>query len=416
MRKSIENIWNALFPPKKEPAQQAYAHNSIFRRFIDAANTNDPGYETLKQAVSYCDEALKIARQRISLASEIVNFEEKMESYSSVKNMSEMEIRRINNALDRYVNAARERANLLEQLTTFDKTLYDMIELEGEAQAAVAQIQDAERNQRILRRDIGQLQGEKDALEHEEGILVQGVNNIIKTAFVLAGVFVVASVLLAYFALARGSDIFWTSSAMAVMAASLGFTIYAFRRRALYELEINLRKRRRAARLISTKNVMYAYYTNYLSFCYEKYNVKSSAMLSGHLSDMENYKQVLSRIEAIRQVMHEAQEEAEDLLQEFGIKNDAASLESFAKNNSIASQKAAYEILESKKLSAERALTSLDKRHEEIWDMLSTLSKRNPMSEKLIDAVIQAYMDELRKFMDDKRNPGSILEAEKNAG
>ena len=81
--------------------------------------------------------------------------------------------------------------------------------------------------------------------------------------------------------------------------------VYLFRRHAYHELVLNNKKQKRAIELLNKKNVIYAYYTNFLKFEYDKYKVRNSTMLSSNLKDYDNYKHLVNRYDQISKILYQ---------------------------------------------------------------------------------------------------------------
>jgi uncharacterized protein YhaN len=285
-----------------------------------------------------------------------------------------------------------------------------MTQLEDQAQEAAATLQDAEGYQRMLRHDIGQLQGEKTSLEYEQRLLVTAMNFVVKLSYALALMFVLSIVILSYYALARGARVFLPAVGVFLMIVSLAVVVFTFRRRAAFELNSNKMKRIRAVELLNRKNTLFAYYTNYLSYCYSKYKVRNSRMLATNLKDLDNYKRVIGRLDAARNAMRDSQAEIEEFMKSHGLKNERATLESFAKNANFKRDRLACSELSRKATEAETALNTLDARHEELWAKICELARIAPGKDG-VQPIIQTYFDEVEKLINDEESTDEPMEA-----
>ena len=390
----------SFFKRNKEASVQLPEYYSIFMKYLEGIDESNSCYAPLRQTIGLCEDALRVVKQRMILSKKIFDIDNKIQELECFNLLSEEEVDYLKNMLSRFTSLSTERNVLLNQITSFDKHISDMDMLETQAASAVSNIHDAERSQRILRHDIGYLQGEKTDLEFERGALENGLEFINKFTVAMIGLFVFISFFLGYLYMFRNTPIFFPSSILVIALIIVSSLIYAFRRRTVYELQLNVKKQQKAMGMINKKNVVFSYYTNFLKFSYGKYKVKSSQMLKKNLDDLNNYKHLAGRIDAIRKIMYETEEEIEKFLREKNLVNFKSSIETFAKTISIDDKKKYYAELNSIKLRHEKELLSFDSRHEEIWDMLVTLSEYDGVSSnKNIKMVIQAYLDEVGRIL-----------------
>ncbi|MDR1640517.1 MAG: hypothetical protein LBT59_12530 [Clostridiales bacterium] len=394
---SIFERIKALFKKEEVPPAPVF-FSSVFMRYITETDPSAPYYKERKLAAGFCDDALRIAGRRLQLSESLQNLQTDLAKCTKAAKLTEEESVQLTNLLDHYLHMSSERSGLYEQLTTFDKSLYEMTQLEDQAQEAASTLQDAEGYQRMLRHDIGELQGEKISLEDEQRLLVTAMNFVIKLSYAIAILFVLSIVVLSYFALARGVSVFLPAIGLFLMIASLTVVVFTFRRRASFELASNKMKRIRAVELLNRKNTLFAYYTNYLSYCYSKYKVRSSKMLATNLKDLDNYKRVIGRLDAARNAMRDSQAEIEEFMRVRGLKNDRGTLESFAKHANLKRDRLACNELSRKATEAETALTTLDARHEELWAKICALARMAPGRDG-VQPIIQTYFDEVEKLI-----------------
>jgi hypothetical protein len=383
----------------KKNNRDPIAFNSVFRRYIIETDPDAPYYEERRIAAGLCDDALRVAGRRLEMSKVLHTLEEKLIELKGSIKLTDEESLELTRLLDRFLNLSNERAGLYEQLTSFDKSMYEMTQMEDEAHEAAATLQDAEGYQSMLRHDIGRLQGEKSNLEYEQRLLVRAMNFVVKFAYFLGFLFVCAIVTLSYFALTLGANIFFPSVGIFLMLISLVAVMYGFRRRAAFELNVNQRRQSRAVELLNRKNVLFAYYTNFTKYCYGKYKVRNSKMLATNLSELDNYKKVVAKLNNVGDAMRKARIEIEEKLMAHGIKNDRATLESFAKNANFERDRIAAMALEKKVKEAESALVSLDAKQEELWNKVCSLMKKSPGREG-VQPIIQTYLDEVDKLIE----------------
>jgi len=177
--------------------------------------------------------------------------------------------------------------------------------------------------------------------------------------------------------------------------------LYFFRQRVKSEMRLNLRKQQRAIELLNKKSVVYAYYTNFLRFCYKKYKAKNSRTLENNLNDLESYRFLANRIDTVRSIMYETETGIERFLREKKLGGVKATIEGFAKTVNLDDKRRRFKELEGEKLSLEKNLTEMDKRHEEIWDVLVKLNVED--TTQTINSILETYMAEAEKVFSAKK-------------
>ena len=367
---------------------------SKFKRFFDEMDTEDPLYPSVRQTSGLCDDALRIAKQRIQLGTRLQGYNEKLLELEAFSRLTDTELERFKKMLAYILALTSERNQLYANLTDFDKNLVDMFKLEEEATLAVPQIKNAEERQRLLKQDLGYLYGEKAELVYERENMEKGLLFIHYFTLGIVGLMISMTLLLGYLYIFNETNIFAATVAITSLVIVVAALLYIFRRRIRYELRLNFKKQMRAVTLLNQKNVVYAYYTNYLRFVYNKYKVRNSQMLENNLKDFGNYKFLVDRIDNLRRTMYETEAEIERFMREKRLSGVRASIEGFARTVNLDDKKRYYEELVKSKEAVERQLTDLDLRHEEIWDTLMVLNDNDKSSNKVIDKIIQTYLDE----------------------
>ena len=379
---------------KDTKVDAAFETYSKFKRFFEEMDLEDPLYPSVRQTSGLCDDALRIAKQRIQLGTRLQEYDEQLLELEHFSRLSEEEIEKLKKLLQYFMALTVERNQLYSQLSDFDKSLVDMFKLEEEAALAVPQIREAEERQRLLKQDLGYLYGEKADLVYERENFEKGLQFIHYFTLGLVGLFIVMTLLLGFLYIFNGSNIFLPTVIITLMVIIIASLLYIFRRRIRYELRINFKKQLRAVELLNKKNVVYAYYTNFLRFVYNKYKVRSSQMLENNLQNFGNYKFLVGRIDNLRRTMYETEAEIERFMKEKHLTGLRASVEGFAKTANLDDKKRYYEELLKSKEAVEKELNALDLRHEEIWDTLMVLNDNDRSSGKIVDKIIQTYLDE----------------------
>jgi len=367
---------------------------SKFKRFFEAMDMEDPLYPSIRQTSGLCDDALRIAKQRIQLGTRLQEYDEKLVELEHFSRLTEEEIARLRKLLEYFMSLTVERNQLYNQLSDYDKSLVEMFKLEEEAALAIPQIKDAETRQRLLKQDLGYIYGEKADLVYERENMEKGLQFIHYFTLGLVGLFIVMTLLLGFLYIFNGTNIFLPTVIISLMVIIIASLLFIFRRRIRFELRVNFKKQLRAVELLNKKNVVYAYYTNFLRFVYTKYKVRSAQMLENNLQDFGKYKFLAGRIDNLRRTMYETEAEIERFMKEKKLTGLRASVEGFAKTANLEDKKRYYDELVKSKQALENELNSLDLRHEEIWDTLMVLNDHDNSPAKIIDKIIQTYLDE----------------------
>ena len=367
---------------------------SKFKRFFDSMDIDNPLYPSVRQTSGLCDDALRIAKQRIQLGTRLQEYDEKLLELECFSRLTEDELVRLRKLLEYFISLTVERNQLYNKLSDFDKSLADMFKLEEEAALNLTQIRDAEKRQRLLKQDLGYLYGEKADLVYERENMEKGLRFIHLFSLGLVGLFISMTLFLGFLHIFGRINIFLPTIITTVMVIIIALLLYIFRRRIRYELRVNFKKQLRAVELLNKKNVVYAYYTNFLRFVYNKYKVRNSNMLERNLHNFGKYKFLVGRIDNLRRTMYETEAEIERFMKEKRLTGLRASIEGFAKTAGLEDKKRYYDELVKSKATIESELNNLDLRHEEIWDTLMILNDNDRSSNKIIDKIIQTYLDE----------------------
>jgi hypothetical protein len=377
-----------------------YETYSRFKPFYEKMDKNDPSYTNVRQAATLCDDALRIAKQRLRLSARIHQLIEKLNELESFSNLSEDETLDLRRELDRFVALTSERSMLLNQLSRFDNSLVEMFQLEQDAAMAIPQIKDAEKHQRALRQDIGYLRGEREELVTERDDMGRTMLFIRRFTMGMVALFAFVGIMLMYMYFVDGRDIFFPISLLIFLVMMIVSLLYMFRQRLRREMRYNKRKQHKAASMLNKKFVVFAYYTNYLRFSYRKYKVRNSRTLENNLNDFESYKYLVNRIDTVRALMYETEESIERFLREKKLTGVKATIESFAKTVNLEDKRRYYSELDYEKKRAEKDLIELDARHVEIWDTLSKLRENDRSREKMVETIISTYLTEAGKLFE----------------
>ncbi len=398
----------------REKDNEDYSRYSKFKVFLDGVKKTDSQYTCISTAVDLCDEALRIAKNRVSLVNKIKSMDDTLSELACFNELTEEDIKKLKNLLERFISLTKERNTLRNQITGFDNSLVHLMKVVDDAKFAVDNIAHAEKKQRIFRHDIGYLQGEKSDLEHERSALKNGLSFINKFTTVMTLIFVSIALFLVYSFVLNKNSIFVPTAILTIMVIIVGALVLIFRRRVVFELHLNLKKQQRIIGVLNKKSVVYAYYTNFLGFEYKKYKINNSKALKANLKNYETYKHLSSRIDAIRNILYETERQIEIFLRDKKIVNKNTTIEQFARTLNIEDKRAYYNELLHRKKTAEENLLELDTRHLEVWEGLEALKEGDQSEDRIINTMIKMYFSEVDKIVSTSDEIDGIDEINEN--
>lgn len=389
------NLIHSAWPKADEP-ETFLAHSRFKQRAEEMLDGPLP--EDIHHAASLYEEALMIARRRIHAANKITSFEDAMRDIESFAKLQLEEAKELKNLLETFLSVTKDRNVLRHQLVDFDKGVDAIAQLEDDAVAAVPKIQDSEQMHRILKRDVGYIEGERIDLEYERETLISGMAFAKKLTIGSVTALTLAVMILGYIAIIQGNTVFYRVAALTMAAILVMCVLYMFRRRITFELKLNAKKQARAVELINKKIAVLAYHTNFLNFAYKKYKVRNAKALIKNLSEYDRYKHVTSRLDSIRGILYETESRIEQFLRDKNIDSGKFSIEQFARNIDIEDKQKHYKLLEHDKLKQEENLYRLDLRHNDIWEYLEKLKATDATG--VIELMSQVYFDEVVQMID----------------
>jgi hypothetical protein len=258
-------------------------------------------------------------------------------------------------------------------------------------------IKDAEKHQRALRMDIGYLTGEKEELAFERDDMQKNVRFIHSFSIITLSVLGIIALSLIVLEFSNVNfNIIVPTFMLVVLAMAFLLIVNIFRHRVRREIKLNSKKQQRAIELLNKKSVVYAYYTNYLRYCYKKYRANNSRTLENNLNDLESYKHLANRIDTVRNLMYETETSIERFLRENKLGGVKSTVEGFAKTINLEDKRRRFKELNAEKELSEKTLLDLDKRHEDVWDSLTKLNATDETG--TINGILEAYMNEAQKL------------------
>ncbi len=381
---------------------------SIFKAMLEGME-NEAYYPNLFRAAEICDSTLEISKRRILLINKIAKKQEILSELECYNQLTDEEADKLKKLLESYVSLTKERNTLRYQLADFDRSVEYMISLEEEANKIMPELEDAEKKQRVFRNDISSLEGEKAALEYEHTVLKKGLLFIQRLTVAMTVAFGGVALFLAYSYMINQAAIFIPTSILVLLLIFITVLVHVFRKRMIYELDLNIKKQKRAIQILNRKNVVCAHYTNYLNYEYKKYKISNAHMLKNNLKDYAHFKHITFRIDAIRDILYETNRQIEKFLRDYGISDAKFTIEQFAQTINIEDKKFFYNKTQNECSALEKELDELDKHHAELWEELMKLNEQDVTADKLIDSMIQIYFSQVSRFLADV-NKGEAVE------
>ncbi|MCL2499045.1 MAG: hypothetical protein FWE90_01785 [Defluviitaleaceae bacterium] len=396
MFRRIGHFIKSVFGKSGKRKGAHYEVSSRFKPFYEVMDKSDPLYPAVRHAATLCDDALRVARQRMRINAQLHEANEKLTELDAFVTLTDEEVVDLKKMLERFMTLSGERSVMLERLSNYDASLVDMTPLEEDARSAVATIKDAEKLQRALRSDIGYLMGEKEELIHERSEMAQSLIFIRRFTFTVIGLFIVVGAVMAFQFFVSRQEIFIPAVILVLLVMGIISLLFVFGQKLRREIRLNLRKQHRAVEMLNKKNVVYAYYTNFLKFCYDKYKAKNARVLEANLNDLESYRHLTNRIDTIRSLLYETEEGIDSFLRRKKLTGIRATIEGFAETVNLDDKRRRIQQLEVQKANAERDLAELERRHEEVWEVLMALNDADPTQR--VGEVIETYLSEAGKL------------------
>ncbi|MCL2854635.1 MAG: hypothetical protein FWE21_03340 [Defluviitaleaceae bacterium] len=392
---------NKLYPLKR--MEQEGEKPSSFSEFVEQAGRQ----ENAVNAAALCDEALNIVSDRIVLINRLKDVEGRMEEVAAYGKLSKEEVEDLRDLLDRYTNMSRESNSLKYQVTNFDAGLSDLDKLQQSAENAVPEIKFAEERQRMFKKDISYLEGEKMVLGHAKERLANATDFLYKFAIAIVLFFAAACLVLVFLYAVHNINTILILSGMLVFIIIIAGLLYSLRQKLRYELRMNAKKQARAVTLLNKKIANYAHFTNYLNYEYRKYKVRNSQMLENNLEDYNNYKFLTKRLDSLRDIMTQTEAAIDFFLRDKGMDRNYSSIEKFASTLNIDDKLAFHEDLSKEKLLIETSLKRLDTRSGQIWDVLTALKRSPGKDGEIIAQMMDEYVAKAGKLIETDKNHGT---------
>ena len=409
-KSSIFNKFLSLFKKEEELHIKNYSEEySKFREYLFLLDETEKD-ESVNKAIELCDDNLKLARHRAYLDKKRKDCQTILEDLECYNTLSEDDADLLKSFVNKFIHLTNERRGIQYQLGDFDSSVHKLEALEEDAYDAICQIEDAEVEKRILKRDIRLIKDEKERTVLDREKLLFAYNIIHKFSFIFTFILGISIVVLTLLHMSAKENVFFP---LAILCFTLILTIaliYAFRKKIIFELKLNEKKQAKLTGLLNKKTVVYSYYINFLNYEYKKYHIKNSKVLKKNLEDFENYKHLITRFDNLGKLLYEVQSQLEGFLKNHNINITKISLEAFAKSINIDNKIAYYRDIEIKKNKIEQRISEIDKEQGELFEKLVELNINDTSKEKVIEKIIKACIAESEKiiFEDDEENEKDI--------
>ena len=370
---------------------------SKFEEFVKAVDPKDPIYENVKKVAGLCDQAIKLAREKLMLDSKLQVLNSEIQEISYYENLTEEDIDHLKELVARYMGLSKDRNTMRYQIASFDKAIERMDKLEDDAKFVLDNVRDAEKKQRYFKNDLRHIEGEKVALNYERENLLNAQIFVQKLSMALVGLFLITALGITIFAVATRSNMFVPMAILVFMLLFIVPSIQYIKNRIINELKLNLRKQKKASELFNKKSVVYVHYTKFLNFVYKKYQVENAEKLDQNIKDHDHYRHILTRYDAIGKSLRNTEDQIDFFIREHGIKNTAATIEAFAKTMDIEDKKRYYNELKKEQERLTAHDKELEQKHNSIWNDLVVLNEEDKKSQ-VIDFIIQRYIEEVSKL------------------
>lgn len=388
----------------KKKVDENKSMNSIFDEFVNSVSPKSENFVVVREASELSEECLRLFKQKIIILNRSKIANEKLEEMSIFTQLSQVDIDYLKMILNRYVALVREKNVVSAQVSSFDKNVCALLELESDAVENLPKIEDAEKMQRIFRTDLNHIEGEKEELLYEMDVLIKGRDFFKKFTYVFVFIAVIMATFLSFMGIFYEADIFMQLFILIITVMFISTFLVILRSKISKDMRRNIAFQKRAVTLLNKKNAVYAYYTNFLRFEYKKYMVKSSAELRENLRELSFYKQHLRRADSVRSVIRESEYEIDKFMRANNIKNTKISMLDFAETINIEDQRRYYEHVSMEKEKAEQTLKELDEKHELVFNKLLDLKENDKSEEQIVGKILKAYYEETNKLIRNYEN------------
>ncbi len=259
-KKSFFNKFVSLFKKEeeldiKETLKDYSEEYSKFREYLFLLDETERD-EDVNLAIDLCDDNLKLARHRAYLDKKRKDCQSILEDLECYNTLSEEDADLLKNFVNKFIHLVNERRGIQYQLGDFNSSVHKLEALEEDAYDAICQIEEAEVEKRILKRDIRLIKDEKERTELDREKLIFAYSIMHKFSFVFTFILGISIVILTLLHMSAKQNVFFP---LAVLCFTLILTIaliYTFRKKIIFELKLNEKKQAKLVALLNKKTVV----------------------------------------------------------------------------------------------------------------------------------------------------------------
>jgi len=412
---NIKNFLGKLknfFSFKRKKTKEIQHTNRKFEKYLENIDILDPAYESIKEAIEFCQESLYYYEKRIMLNNALQTLVIRQQDLEVFNSFSKTDIQKLQNYIDAYKTVSKENTMLKNQIDNYNKMLDYLSKYEKEVETAIKEIEYYEQRQAGLKRDMAYISGEKEELIYSKEHLEQGLDFLYKFSIGLVCMLAIITFVLGVLKIMYNYEIFVPLSILAVFAIILGSATYIFQRKFRYELQRNVLLQSRALELLNRTKALYVNCTGFLNYEYKKYKVRNSEMLRNNWDEYTYQKQISRRHIAMNNRTEELVTNITKMLQEKGIQECNELFEQLINLISLEDKRALYRDVKAQKDDIEKQLEQLDINQEKLWGQLIDLQQKDTTEDNIISHIIKEYEQEVDKILNDKVNVQTLTDVE----
>lgn len=392
----IVGVFMGEFTTKTKKYLKAFLNIISFGLF--SRKNRDKSYDLFgfsdeaKKANSLCEELLDTGKKKLILLKELQELSKRESELEKFKKLTEEDIKRIRKLLFDHKAIVDEREALKGRLISRNRILSTIQKYEEDFPDIIKEIEEAEDKQRRVKMDIDYLTGEKEALIYSKEQLELAKEFIDRLSVGIVILFGLVALIFTYIFIAKESNIFFPLSITAICVMLVGTITYFFKRRVVFEINKNGLMQAKVVKLLNGAKIRYVYYTNFLDYEYNKYNVDSTEQLQRSWELYMKNKHHEKRYNNINIRMNQIEEEVMGILKDRGI--NVNYFEDIKHWSRIEERKNVLDNIQKEKSILESKLNYLDQYQEEIWAQLEELKENDETEDKTIEKIINRYLEE----------------------
>lgn len=373
---------------------------------------SDEDYDNVKEITVLCSQSINITSQKMQLLSNSRNIEREMHNTRYIADLSDEEIVQLKKHIDVFSNLSKESTRLMYKVTSFNKSVSDLVGKTDMAKEVLPEIEHAEKQQKKIKADIFLIEQERSEIYEQYDSLNKWLGIVDITSKILLCFFAILTCIIVYIGFNNGISIFYYNSFLIIALIVLVGGMYIAKLKIKKTLKLNIKKQARAVEILNKKNTVLAHHTNFLNYEYKKFNVSSSTVLRGNIIEFQEYKVVANRKNATRRALEEAEEDLKNFFKTRGKSIPNMSVEKFIKMIDVENKKLHYDRLVLEGIRAEEEVERLDQEQGKLWEEIERIQKTTTSQKLVINDILKAYYSKLDKIMSRYKE---VFESKKNA-